>query len=847
MNIIVNSGRLFSSITVFRQSGEYFHTEIPVVLLQLYCVAKAVQDCSLFFASRGIHGIPLEDDVITIVLSNAYYYSQGRMNALVLILFQTFPGAAGDGSRASQSPTASADGSHGSRGSQGSHIEWGPVLSSFACLTADGDSEEWNPDDDRRQRRVRIRSPSNASSLPDSLRENDLGDRPQVREREGSNASSLPWSLVDGQDERTRLSDEGKLRARLSDEGKLSESTEKSGSSYGSPQRPPTRATRIMVPKATSTTSAKGSVLPSTPLSLERALAMSRLRTAPGELTPVAETNAEDGSGFFSDSESDVSSVLSSTLSGSGQGARKPSRDPATLLAAAVEKARQVAGIPPPTSRSMAHAGKLSQLDEDPVELPSTFGKGEATLEVDTEGSDGGRPVIAATLAAEAMVAFEKRKNKKVVLSPLPGKVDKMSKFEKVEGEESDVIMDAVMEDAFGSEPRTSLGGESLAAMSTHRLSEARTSWSSESSFAVDGEDVLNGETKSQASSGPRVIPPPASRGTGEEFSLMGALSALLGGKRVSDPAPTVIDGSGSPRVSLAARASPDVGVESDAVVNVEDSEEKLHDVDVSSVMLVSPGVAGGDSKAGKMRPKAGSAEEAFETAAAILRKRKAEEAATAAAAVGEVGHEKGGKERGGGGGRFSLMGALSNFLSGRAPEPAPAVVDGSGSPRARFSASSVSEQWPDDVVGPSDADGKRKLAASSSMVPANSRVEAEGSKFAKQRPRAGPADEAFEIAAAIPSKGRAEEEAVAAATAKGMQLSGRVQSNVRVGGDNEVEEVKKPVKVTVSPARVELPALVVKREDEDGELLWVELILRYFDISLTLFRLAVSVCPLWF
>lgn len=737
-------------------------------------------------------------------------------HAFVLILFSTFPGVAAaaalsEGGLSSQSPTISADGSNGS------NIEWGPVLSSFACLTVDGASEEWNPDEDRRQRRVRIRSPSNASSLPDSLREHEQEDRSQVREREDSNASSLPWSLLDGQDERTRLSDEGKL----------SDSGEKGEIAVDSSARPPTKPARIMVPR--STAAAAAAMPPSTPASLERALAISRSHAVTGDLTPVAETNAEDGGGFFSDSEeeSEVSSVHSSTVSGGGSGARKVSRDPAALLAAAVEKARQIAGIPPPCSRSMAHTGPLPPVDEVPIELPSVGPAGASRAEelsdLDVEGSDDGRPAVAATLAAEAMVAFENRKNKKVVLSPLPGKVDKLSKLEKVEAE-ADAFIDAIMEDAFGSEPRSSVGRASLGAMSTDQKAGDRTSWSSGSSFAADDEDTSLGEAKSQSWSGRRAIPAPASRGTAGEFSLMGALSAFLGGKRAPDPSPTIIDGSGSPRVSLAAQASPDVGLGSVAVVDCADAgEEERDSIAASAVMLASPGVTGGDSNAGKTRPEAGSAEEAFETAAAILRKRKAEEAVAAAKAKAAVAasaaYEKGQEEQGEGGGGFSLMGALSNFLGARVPEPAPTVVDGSGSPRAELSASYAVEQWPDEVMGgANDADEKSKVAAVSSVMPANPRVPAGGSTAAKQRPRAGSADEAFEVAKAILRNRRAEDVAPAVPdTATAMQQGGGAQSDVAVGGG--VEEVQ-PAKIPLSSqARAELPQLVVKREDEDGEL----------------------------
>ncbi|CAN0544132.1 unnamed protein product, partial [Ectocarpus sp. 12 AP-2014] len=112
-------------------------------------------------------------------------------------------------------------------------------------------------------------------------------------------------------------------------------------------------------------------------VSLEKSLAISRSRMMTPGLKPIA---GMADSGSFTDSEvgSDVSSCLSSM---SGRSGYRVPRDPAALLAAAMEKAGQVAAIPPPSSGS--HGRPLSSVQEVPMEgvpLP-----GLATPESDDE------------------------------------------------------------------------------------------------------------------------------------------------------------------------------------------------------------------------------------------------------------------------------------------------------------------------------------------------------------------------------------------------------------------------------------------------------------------------------
>lgn len=91
-------------------------------------------------------------------------------------------------------------------------------------------------------------------------------------------------------------------------------------------------------------------------------LALSRSHTMAPDLTPIAEM-ADSGSFTDSEAGSDVSSCLSSM---SGRSGYRVPRDPAALLAAAMEKADQVAAIPPPSSGS--HGRPLSSVQEVPME-----------------------------------------------------------------------------------------------------------------------------------------------------------------------------------------------------------------------------------------------------------------------------------------------------------------------------------------------------------------------------------------------------------------------------------------------------------------------------------------------
>eukprot|EP00752_Nemacystus_decipiens_P006071 g5479.t1 len=142
----------------------------------------------------------------------------------------------------------------------------------------------------------------------------------------------------------------------------------------------------------------------STPgMTLEAAIAKSRSRIITPDLTPIAELAEND---FFTDSEteSELSSRASSVSSSRSR--RRVPRDPAALLAAAMEKAGQVAAIPPPSAGSPGQVGRpLSAVEEVPMEAVALPGLGLADAEVDdltpphpgTEDFQSGGSIITTT------------------------------------------------------------------------------------------------------------------------------------------------------------------------------------------------------------------------------------------------------------------------------------------------------------------------------------------------------------------------------------------------------------------------------------------------------------------
>ncbi|CAN0422794.1 unnamed protein product [Pylaiella littoralis] len=129
--------------------------------------------------------------------------------------------------------------------------------------------------------------------------------------------------------------------------------------------------------------------------SLERVVANPRSLTLAPDLTPIAELAEKE---CFSDSEteSEISSRASSV--GSARGGRRVSRDPAALLAAAIEKAGQIAAIPPPSAGSPGQIGRpLSAVQELPMEAIPLHGLSDTPERTGSstprrEGGEGDTP-----------------------------------------------------------------------------------------------------------------------------------------------------------------------------------------------------------------------------------------------------------------------------------------------------------------------------------------------------------------------------------------------------------------------------------------------------------------------
>ena len=140
-------------------------------------------------------------------------------------------------------------------------------------------------------------------------------------------------------------------------------------------------------------------------MTLEAAIAQSRSRIVTPDLTPIAEL-AENDCFTDSETESEVSSRASSVSSNSRSRRRAP-RDPAALLAAAMEKAGQVAAIPPPSAGSPGQVGRpLSAVQEVPMEavpLPGLANLGSSDLSTPRQGVGGFQSAESTTTATTSV------------------------------------------------------------------------------------------------------------------------------------------------------------------------------------------------------------------------------------------------------------------------------------------------------------------------------------------------------------------------------------------------------------------------------------------------------------
>ncbi|CAM9724786.1 unnamed protein product, partial [Ectocarpus fasciculatus] len=175
-------------------------------------------------------------------------------------------------------------------------------------------------------------------------------------------------------------------------------------------------------------------------VSREKALALSRSCTMTPDLTPIAEMADNES---FTDSEagSDVSSCLSSM---SGRSGYRVPRDPAALLAAAMEKAGQVAAIPPPSCGS--HGRPLSSVQEVPMEgvplpgLATPESGDECGLEVHSPW-DSGSTTASTVSPSRAAAASTVEVDTTIVPIPSPAQRPEVSDDEEETEEEDDLAV----------------------------------------------------------------------------------------------------------------------------------------------------------------------------------------------------------------------------------------------------------------------------------------------------------------------------------------------------------------------------------------------------------------------
>ena len=210
------------------------------------------------------------------------------------------------------------------------------------------------------------------------------GSAPQISPRAGSRLPEIDDMDLDEDDDMDLSEDNHDVQAAIAAKA----GAPGSPSSCSLPRPPPypeTSAERLdRVGEGAASASASAG------MTLEAAIAKSRSRMITPDLTPIAELAEND---FFTDSEteSEISSRASSVSSSRSR--RRVPRDPAALLAAAMEKAGQVAAIPPPSAGSPGQVGRpLSAVQEVPIEAVPLPGLVDADAEADAEPTDLATP-----------------------------------------------------------------------------------------------------------------------------------------------------------------------------------------------------------------------------------------------------------------------------------------------------------------------------------------------------------------------------------------------------------------------------------------------------------------------
>lgn len=292
------------------------------------------------------------------------------------------------------------------------------------------------------------------------------------------------------------------------------------------------------------------------PLDQRPSLTLSRSRTMSSDLTPIAEVASKDQ---FSDSEteSELSSRASSVNSArQGGGWRTHPRDPAALLASALQRAGQIAAIPPPSSGSPGQIGRpLSAVQEVPMEgvpLPGLFTPTATACSTPRQGSGGG------SWGGEESTSPVGASVEGAAVTPIPSPASRPGVLVFAEGGGGLVQAAAAM--GLKASPDRSPArsrAEAEEEREEHRVWEKAMEGKTADKYGAQELDspstdnvggVGQGSTTAQGGSALREMktaPQEGEGGTAAGFSLVGTLVAFFGRKRgevaAAAPAPAVI------------------------------------------------------------------------------------------------------------------------------------------------------------------------------------------------------------------------------------------------------------------------------------------------------------------
>ncbi|CAN0271281.1 unnamed protein product, partial [Hapterophycus canaliculatus] len=292
-------------------------------------------------------------------------------------------------------------------------------------------------------------------------------------------------------------------------------------------------------------------------------LTLSRSRTMSSDLSPIAEVAIKES---FTDSEteSEVSSRASS-LSGARVGGRRAPRDPAALLAAALQRAGQIAAIPPPSGGSPAQIGRpLSAVQEVPMEaipLPGLFTPTATACSTPRQGAGGSWGGDESTAAS----SLSPRAPADTAATPIPSPASRPGVL--VFGEYGGGPVRAA---ATGASVKASHSVDRSPARSReeaedereeHRIWEKAMEGKTASDADGDGARSLESPSAGNAggSTAQATIGSAVARNTQHEqeagaaagFSLVGTLIAFFGRKRSEVPAPAILGNRDAPAARI--------------------------------------------------------------------------------------------------------------------------------------------------------------------------------------------------------------------------------------------------------------------------------------------------------